>query len=100
MMKDTLGGTSRASSAFAEQAIKSERSTIDHAHQVLEEARQLAVRCEELASRLLGATPEASAGRDGPTSPGILFALGDHAASVSSSLSDGNAALSRIERAL
>ncbi len=97
MRDNTLSGTHLGK--FAEQAVK-EPTAFTAAHRTFEEARALADRCEELAAQLLGPTPADALSPGGLSGPGALPALEDHAVSTSRAISNGFAALSRIERAL
>jgi hypothetical protein len=83
----------------ADQAV--EQSAIDYAHDVLDQARELAMRVENLADRLCGPTPQdASLGAKTPAQDALLPNLREHARVVRGYLSDGMIAIDRINRAL
>ena len=93
----------KTSTGYAEQAVETrDVSAITRAREVLDNARSLASRLEDMASRLLGPVPQSaeSAGGKMGGPVGLLGDLKEDAESTQRWLNDANHALSCIERAL
>lgn len=77
------------------------QTALDYTHSVLEDARGLVGRVEDLVARLIGHVPTAE-GLSGPApaQTGALDALRDHAQAISRRLADAHSEIDRLNRQL